>query len=217
MINAETITRGLKLVVKGTADEGNNALKEFEEYFANNPWPMTMNKDSALEALQFLLDEKLPDPEPSDVIMSLITFETKKAPKLSKRKKVLVENLRILIENSKTIECNHEKLGVAPFIHGGGLSPTFAAPELICLDCGLNVTLFSGIKPDKYGLKIPKKDLKSLNDWADSCFNDRSKQIHFSDDITKDPFGCYEKSVKWDGPIPVKIVNQKVLESNTGR
>jgi len=217
MINAETITRGLKLVVKGTADEGNNALKEFEEYFANNPWPMCMNKDSALEALQFLLDEKLPDPEPSDVMVSLLTMETRKAAKLSDDQRELVKKLRTLIENSKTIECNHETLGIAPFIHGGGFSPTFAAPELICLKCGLNITLFSGIKPNKYGLKIPKKDLKSLNDWAESCLNDRSKQIHFSDDITKDPLGHYEKSVKWDGPIPVKIVNQKVLESNTGR
>ena len=224
MMNSEQLNKGLKLIVNESPEQGKRALQEFEEYFATNPWPINFNKQDCLDSLQLLMDEKLPEDDPGEALISLLLMESKTPMKLSKVQKDMVKQLKTIFESAKTVECDHEKLGLAPFVHGGGFSPMFAAPELICLVCGLNVTLFSGIKPNKYGLKILKKDLKSINDWAAKCLNtatrdknDATTWVHLSDDITKDPLGHYEKSMKWDGPIPVKIINQKTLESKSGQ
>jgi len=43
------------------------------------------------------------------------------------------------------------------------------------------------------------------------------KNVEFSDNISRDPKGNYEKSEnKWTDPIPFKIVDKKILEELSG-
>ena len=214
------LMEGVKLVVKGSKEEGELAVSGFEKHFSENPWPMSFNKDQAINAIQILLDEELPELDPGQAMMDLLLMQTRKPPTLSDEGKKLLERLKKVIRDANEIECTHENLGIAPFIHGGGFSPTFAAPELICTTCGLNVTLFPGIQPHKYGLKISKKNLAELNTWANECDKaqrETGKRVYVSDIITSDPIRAYDKSIKWDGPLPLKIDKPKVLESMSGK
>jgi len=218
-LTPKKLMEGVEIIVKGSSEGGQNVVNETEKYFEGNPWPINFSKDDAIQAIQYLLDEELPV-DPAAMFTDLMSARTRTMPKLSDEGKELLEKLKVVIRDAKGIECKHENLGLAPFYHGGGFSPTFAAPELICTTCGLNVTLFSGIKPHKYGLKISKKNLEVINTWAKECDEAQRSggdRVHSSNMITENPIKAYDKSIKWDGPIPLKIDKPKVLESMSGK
>jgi len=108
-------------------------------------------------------------------------------------------------------------LGIAAFMHGGGFTMPTHTAELICKDCGLNITLCPGIPTktykDDFGIIITPATLKKLDKWAESI--DRTK-VRSSSDILKDPVKIYNESIQWDKAIPLKIVDIKKLNSKTG-
>lgn len=221
-LTPKTFMQAVTIIVKEDIKRGKTIIEEFDTFFKVNPWPIQFSKRQAIHAIDCLLTETTPPLDPGTVMVDMMMMQSRKMPKLSATRKKNLEKLKTIIEGTKGDDCKHDDLGLAPFIHGGGFSPTFAAPELICKTCGLNVTLFLGIPIKKYkseyGITITKKNLAGVNKWATELFNDRSKgnKVNFSDNITEDPIGAYNNSIKWDGSIPLKIDNPTVLESKSG-
>jgi hypothetical protein len=222
---AETLTpklfmKAVTIIVKENDKNGQQVIEELETFFKVNPWPIQFSKKQAIHAIDCLLTKTMPPRDPGSVMVDMMMIQLRKMPKLSAARKFKLQRLKTIVEGAKGDDCKHEDLGLAPFIHGGGFTPTFAAPELICKSCGMNVTLFPGITVKKYkedyGIKITKTKLMEINKWAEQCFNNRKMRVQFSDHITEDPIGAYNNSVKWDGPIPLKIENQTVLQQKSG-
>jgi hypothetical protein len=231
MLTLEELKKNIETIVKGSLKDGRSIIIELKKYFENDVWPSTMNKQRTIEGLNLLINGNLPEPDPGQIMMDLMFLQSKKPIRISSQRKHLLEQLRDMIQTSKDVSCNHEKLVIAPFLHGGGFTPIIARPELICLNCGLNITLgmFRQRKNSKrifreehYGLRVTnKKELKKLFEW---CGNEEEhngrilKNVRYADDITKDPKGEYEKSAnKWLGQIPFEIIDKEKLEALTGR
>jgi hypothetical protein len=191
------------------------AVQAFKDFLTINGWPMGYAKETATKALRLLIQEELPD-DPVGPLLDMMAGVTRTPAKLNEFQKGNLREMIKIINTSEPHKCKHEKLGIAAFIHGGGFSPMYNAPELICRNCGLNVTLFKHTTVQRYrsdfGIRISKKNLEGLNTWA----NDGQKRVHSSSDLTKDPIGCYNRSTKWKGPIPLKIEKPLKLESKSG-
>ena len=223
MLTQEKLAEGIKIIAKDSLEDENEAIKKFQEYFKDNFWPPTMSKTKTLKGLQMLMDEELPESDPAEAIVDMMAMQTRKPLKISKRRKGLLKKLKKLIEDSKDNDCSHphEDLGIAAFMHGGGFTPNIGVPELICKTCGLNISLFRGIVPKKYGIKISKTNLKKLSEWANHCLNnqnyeDKSTHVLSANDITKNPLMAYKNTVKWEKEVPVEIVNPGKATLNTG-
>jgi hypothetical protein len=147
-------------------------------------------------------------------------FQTRLAPKISKSRKELLIHLRDIIQNSSTVTCDHADLGIAPFIHGGGFFPTQVWPELICKKCGLNITLFRNRNLFQLGIKINKKEMNKIYDWCKEFYSDMTpkgnKHALSASKIVEDPISEYKRSEKWMKPVPIKIIDKKLLESKSG-
>ena len=165
---AETLTpkifmKGVEVIVKEDDEKGEKIIEELDKFFKVNPWPMQFSKKQAIHAIDCLLTETMPPRDPGSVMVDMMMMQSRKMPKLSAERKFKLQRLKTIVEGAKGDDCKHEDLGLAPFLHGGGLSPEFAVPELICKLCGMNVTLFSGIDVKKYkteyGIKITKSNL----------------------------------------------------------
>lgn len=217
------LANGIEAIVKQHfLAEGKKFIDTMKSYFKKHPWPSSINKEMITNSIDLLLEEKLPAPSASEVFTDLMMLQTRSAPKISANRKKLLKELKEIILTSKTVKCIHlnSNLGIAPFIHGGGFTPTFAAPELICLNCGANVTLFPGRKLEKeFGIKISKKDRKKIDDWVKECEKNSHKTKKFirsSSNLPLDPIGEYQKSIQWKGEIPITIVNTKLFDSKSG-
>jgi hypothetical protein len=221
MLTQKRFANGIKIIVKDSLEDGNEEIETFQEYFKENSWPPTMSKTKTLKGLQMFIDEELPTPDPGEVMVDMMLMQSRKPLKFSKKRKGLLKKLKKLIEDSKDNDCPHEDLGIAAFMHGGGFTPNIGVPELICKTCGLNISLFSGIIPQEYGIKISKPNLKKLNAWANDRLNnqsyeDKSTHVLSANHITKNPLMAYKNTVKWEEEVPVKILNPDKATSKTG-
>jgi len=191
------------------------AVQLFQKYIDKHGWPIAYPKSRTCDAIRLLISEELPD-DPTQVLMDMITGVDRKPAKLTKNRRDNLKIIMRIINKAGRHKCKHKDLGVAPFLHGGGFYPmTYNVPELICKDCGLNVTLSQYIKIDEYrknlGIVISKHFLEALHYWASTC-----KNVQSSRDIVRDPIGAYNKSTKWIGPVRIKIENSAKLESKSG-
>lgn len=219
MLNPKKLTDIFKIIIKESPEKGMDAVKKLKKYLDKNSWPIAMRKEDALKAIDMLLNEKLPEQELGQAMVDMMLMQTRKAPTISKKSAALLKEVKTIIENAKEIECDHTSLGIAPFMHGGGFTPNIGLPELICKKCGVNVTLHKGIVPKEYGIKILKKDLKTINQWAETCFSSQRSghRVHSANEIIDDPILAYEHSIKWDAEIPIKITDPKLFQSMTGK
>lgn len=212
----QTILNSVKRIVKNRGQA--KAVEEFQSCMNKDGWPIAYAKSTACEAIRALIREELPD-DPVQMFTSMMMGSVVKPIKLTKsQKNSLTEVIKIIGKAKRQYKCEHN-LGIAPFIHGGGFTPTHNIPELICLKCGLNVTLPERIEVGTYrkdfGIVITKKALNEINNWANNL-DIRRNRVYSSSDITKDPIGMYNKSAKWTGQIPIKISNRRKLESKSG-
>lgn len=221
MLTQEKLAEGVKVIVKDSLEGGKQVVEKFQEYFKDNSWPPTMSRTKTLKGLQMLIDEKLPESDPGEVMVDMLAMQTRTPLKISKARKSLLKKLKKLIEDSKDNGCAHEDLGIAVFMHGGGFCPVIGVPELICKTCGLNISLFPEMIPKEYGIKVSKPNLKKLNSWANERLNsqnyeDRSTRVLSANDITKNPLMAYKNTVQWEKEVPVEILNSEKATSNTG-
>lgn len=201
-------------VLKGDGEMA--AIEEFQAFLEDNGWPMGYAKSSFHNAMTNIIEEELPD-DPEGVLLDMVLGQTRSAIKLKESQKVVLRKMVELANSSERHKCEHGKhLGIAPFMHGGGFSPPYTKPEVICTACGLNVTLYypgsiTRFKKD-FGLDVTKDQLKELMDWANSC-----RRVASANGILRDPIGAYNRSKNhWEKEIPFKIVNRKKFESKSG-
>ncbi len=208
----ETITN----IVKKTWQK--EAFKKFETFMQKNPWPANLNKDRTVESIQQLVDGKL-DLDLGTIMIDMMAMQTRKAPKLTSHQKKLLQKMQEIIKAKEVDFCPHKKFGVAVFMHGGGFTPNFAYPELMCTSCGLNFTIFPERKLSEAGIKISNKHRKELIEWATKCEKDRNCRIPWIDAemMIKNPVSAYEKSDnKWPNEVMVKVVDYEKLQSKSG-
>jgi len=191
------------------------AIEEFQAFLADNGWPMGYAKSVFRDAMDKIIQEELPD-NPEGAIMDMMLGQKRTPIKLGGGQRAALRKMVGLVNAAERHKCEHECLGIAPFMHGGGFRPTYTTPEAICTACGLNVTLYypesiAQFKKD-FGLDVTKAQLKELMDWANSCRN-----VVSASDILRDPIGAYNRSKHhWEKEIPFKIANRKKFESKSG-
>ena len=196
-------------------EDKESPIRELTDYFKKNPWPQAMSKEQCLSAIDLVIESKLP---PGNPLVDLLSMEKKVIPRMNKTQLKWLEQMKEIIVNSEMASCDHKDIGIAPFLHGGGFTPGFAAvPELICPECGLNVTLFSETKLEDIGLEMSKEDFQALTDWAKGCYERRSeKKVLSSSIITDNPVSALTKSPnKWKGILPT-ITNLVELGKKSG-
>lgn len=223
MLKKEKVEEILKIIAKKPLENIKQMVDEVEKHFQKNSWSLEKNKQDLIKALQYLHDSEIPMGMGS--FLDFMSGTIRKLPKLSDEVKEQIERLQNIIKNAKVTICEHKNLGIAPFLYGGGFTPIIVRPDLICLNCGLNVTLYT-VHDKKYeeifGLEIIDKDCFSkIFEWVggekEYGRNSLLKGVLDSDDLINDPKGIYEKSEnKWMGSIPFKIVDKNLLESLSG-
>jgi len=181
-------------------------------------FPPTCSKEVLLKELQNFIDEKIKH-DPQQALVDLATFTSRSPVKLTKHKRENLKKVYKLISDAKPAKCKHKNLGIAPFFHGGGFSPVFNyVPELICTDCGLNVSLWNSRTSKQLGLKFRRPvSIKTLNEWSTNLDPGKAN-IQSANNILDDPIAAFESSVtKWDKkPFPIEVVYHKKLESFSG-
>ena len=194
------------------------ALESFEEHLANNKWPLSYPKSKVIKTCELLIKEEVYEDIHSQTL-DLLLFQTRTAPKTTAAQKKMLRKIISLTENSEQIQCDHKNLGIAVFTSGGGFTPPFASPEVICLDCGLNVTIYSPRNyrefSKEFGLQGGKKAFRMLGEWAMECM--KKGGVEWVDDVPNDPIGQYNKAkYKWNKKIPFRISDKKAFEEHTG-
>ena len=208
------ISKAIMDIVKGRGQV--RAVASFAKYAKNNNWPFSYSMTETTEAIRMLIDGKLVD-GPETLMLNLLMGMNRKQIKLTYFQKERLEKIISIIKGMEKVACAHKTLVIAPFIHGGGFCMPSTVPELICLDCGLNVTLGLHAKsPEDYaknfGITIKQKNIDALHEWAKKC-----KRVISSNGITSDPTTAYNNSPsKWPGKIPFEIKNIKLLDSRSG-
>jgi hypothetical protein len=181
-------------------------------YLKKNGWDISINKEKTIKDLKNILNGKL-EKDPHQQLVDLLLFQKRSAIQLSEKQKDSLRKILSLIENSENKKCQHKELVIGYFLHGGGFCPIYPQPELICLDCGLNITLYNS---KNKGIQISDKDMDALEKFGFQLMKDR-KKMHFAEVITRDPIKAYNETQKWEGPLPLKIVDVKKLEENSGK
>jgi len=172
-------------------------------------WPSNLNKNVIIEYLQNISNEKI-ESDPGEELLDLLTSTKRSAAKISLEQKDRLRNIIKAIQSSHTADCKHKTLGVAIFMHGGGFTPMFPLPELICTSCGLNITVTHELTLENCGLKVSPAHIDELGDWASKCFTSREDHQRFSpvEDMVRNPIKAYEESCfKFPNKIKVRIVD----------
>jgi len=178
--------------------------------------PLSHNKEKMIEDITTLLNDKPLENYAHDLLAMMLCRETKVLKFTDSQKEQLSALVRFLKETEYK-RCEHHNLGIGVFMHGGGFMPTHNLPELICIDCGLNITLgkkFEYLESD-IGLSMDEKSYESLHAWAYSLFGGKGK-TEYAEVITKNPIEAYKRSPKWDGDLPT-ITDRAKLEASSGR
>ncbi len=211
-------------LLKGTMDsvmaDKEDAIKDFESYLENNGWPMGYAKSMFKRAINHIIQEELPD-DPEGALIDLLLGQARKAIKITDQQKIAFKQMVKLADAAERKKCQHEDMGIAPFMHGGGFTMMFARPEVICTTCGLNVTLCIpkklsakelSVLEKEFGIKTTISKLTELRKWADVC-----KRVTSASDILRDPISAYNNSSnRWAGKFPFTITDRKKFESKSG-
>jgi len=205
------LNKTLNAIIKSRSQK--KAVIEFSDFINKHGWPVAINNSEVIKALKLIISEKLPHDPSGDLVNTLMNIE-RKVIKLTNYQKRMLEEVITHIDSSDRNTCNHKNIGISTFMHGGGFCMTTNLPEIICLDCGLNVTLRNYKEnisfETEYGISIQPDDVRKLFVWANK------QQVYSADIINKDPIGAYNKSANWPGTLPFTIIDAKVLENKSG-
>ena len=220
MFTQNQLKQVISSIVEDPIDWAKDTVEQVEEFFETNLWPLNLNREKTLKAIDCLITGEMPELDPATVMIDMMLLQSRKMPKISKARKGLLKRIKKVFEDAKVNDCKHENTRIGVFMHGGGFSPTFGAPELICLDCSLNITLYPGIKPKEYGLKISKKSLAELNDWAKKEFKNQDYQsgrvVLSANKIVENPVAAYNKTIQWQEKVPVEFLDFETVTKRTG-
>lgn len=211
-------------VINGSS-ESRKFIDAFEYIYKDNyPMLSCLNRVSLCEKLQEVVDDVVPKMNSEDVATSLFGFVKKKVY-LNASQKEDILRIKSIIQNAKSYECEHKTLSVIPLLHGGGFTPDFAMPELVCPDCYLNVTLYptncvvngNRFTNESIGIKISKQDNDAFINFVNKCLYSPLKiHIHPSCNMIRTPKKVYESSQKFFEDYTIEIINKELFESKTG-
>jgi len=193
------------------------AVDDFQRFIAVNGWPLAVTKQSIYKALDYLDANKLPESE-NDLLDMLIYGQKRSLPILTNYQKKMLKKIRKIVKTAKKDICKHE-IRISLFYHGGGFScMLFAQPELICIKCGLNVTINSSKIEDlkDIGLSTTQKQLDQVNAWVKKCVDDKKIKILFAEKISDDPIKALTLSEICPYKFPFKIIDVVKFESKSG-
>jgi len=193
------------------------AVKKLKLFAETNKWPRANNKNVVHDTIKMLVKNKIPKDAHQETLDTLL-FQTRTLPKVNANRMALLKEIDKIIRQAEYDTCDH-KIEIGVFMHGGGFCMPVGLPELICVKCGLNVTIGTA-KPvnvmKNLGLKVSKKDLDQLQKWAKDCFMDRNIKVWSSSDITSDPIKALGNTAKWPHKCPFEIVDVDKLEKASG-
>lgn len=216
MITYENLSKVMANLQRGDI-KAKEAVKHMRKHVRNAKWPSSLSKEAFIDGCTNLLNGKVKTDDHTSLVNALFMCTTV----VKSLSKVQKESLKKIITMCKEMEdtvCGHKNVGLYPFLHGGGFCEVIAAPELICSDCGLNVTIHS--HKDRLGnpgMKIKKEFLIKLCAWCCKQLNEEKRRIWSSSMIMSDPIGMAAKSIKWPGKVEIKIVNKKKVEARSGQ
>ena len=206
------LTSTIRKIVKKRSQT--KAVEEFKTIIEKYGWPMNVHKDTAYRTIDSVLQGQLLDDHQNTINMLLGCVTV--FPKLNEFQKARLNELKIIIQKAKSKKCQHD-MKISVFYHGGGLTPILNPyPELICSNCGLNITVFGRTREHvkKLGLSILQKDLDKLYTWAAKKFKEH--KVQSASIITADPIRALNSSEVYPRKFPFKITNLETFESKSG-
>lgn len=192
-------------------------VTDFQKFIDVNGWPISVTKQSIYKALDYFDVGELPKSEDSLLDMFLYG-QQRTLPTLTDYQKEMLKKVRGIVKKAKKGTCKHE-IKITSFYHGGGFSGMlYARPELICIKCGLNVTINTSKTEDLkiVGLSTSQKQLDRVNVWAKKCLDDKKIKILSASEITNDPIRALTVSEIWPYKFPFKIKDVGKFESRSG-
>jgi len=192
------------------------AVKRVVDHLKENGFPASQNKENLIKGLNKIINEEGPDLEQQ--LVDMVTYTSRTAIKLTKFQASNLRKIRTAIDEAKVHKiCSHENIAMTGSIHGGGFTPSRPLPEVICRDCGANVTFYSGnpeIYRDDYGVKIERDGLEALKKWLVS---ESRKSFAYGEDVVKDTQSVLARCTLWEGKLPFKIVNPTIFSARSGK
>jgi len=212
MNSTQILKRAVEMVA---ARKHKKAIELVREHFESNKVEAGFNKEITVKRLKEVIalgtGKKEPEMEPIDLLhMGLgnrrkVTLFTDGAVKALK-------NIIEIVGNVKQGGCGHSNAKVIPLLYGGGFTPIMVEPELVCPDCGLNVTLTRQCVVDA---GVPEEYLKELYEWGRK--DNKEKGVQSSNNVMTRPREILEQSKQWDGDMePIFAVIRK-LEPFSGQ
>lgn len=197
------------IVIRG---HHNKAVKMVRAHFEGSKLEAGFNKKVARKRLEELIalgtGERELEMEPVD-LLHLGMGEKRKVKRFSDAMIKSLENIIKMMDHVEVGGCDHSNAKVIPLLYGGGFTPMMSRPELVCPDCGLNVTLDRKSVVEA-GLSIDY--IRDLYEWSRI-----QKGVLSSNDVVTQPRETLEKSKQYEGDMePIFAVIRK-LEPFSGQ
>lgn len=190
----------------------NKAVELVREHFEGNKLEAGFNKNVAKKRLKEVIalgtGKKELEIEPIDLVYMGMGEKRKVKPFGDAMVKALKSIMKI-VDGAEQSECDHGNAKIIPLLYGGGFTPMMSRPELVCPDCGLNVTLDKKAVMDA---GVPKEYLKHLHGWSIKQGN-----VLSSSKVVTNPRETLEESTHYDGDVEPIFKVIKKLESLSGQ
>ena len=221
----------LKVLIKSMDDIINEkgqeqAVEQVVNHLKENGFPPSQNKEILIKSLNKIIHEEGPDD--MGQIMDMVIGVERTAIKLTKPQADNLRKIRTAVEEAETHNiCPHKNIAMIGSLHGGGFTPMISLPEVVCRDCGANVTLYfmqyevTELEPEKcgeaYGIEIGKSGIEKLKQWVGADMSDTRKKSAYGEEVVKDPQGVLARCTLWEGKLPFEIVDPALFSARSGK
>ena len=203
----------LQQAVNMVTDSSNSekAVELVREHFEDNKVEAGFNKDVAKKRLEHVIalgtGKKELEIEPIDLFF-LGMGEKREVKPFSDDMIEALKNIVKIIGGVEVDKCDHSNAKVIPLLYGGGFTPTMVEPELVCPDCGLNVTL---TRQRIIDAGLSKEYIKELYEWGSQ--DNKEKGVQSSSHIATRTRELFDKSKQYDGDMePIFKIIDKIEE-----
>jgi hypothetical protein len=213
----ETLEKAIENLL--TKKNQKRAVKSVQDYLSANGFPPSHNKDNLIRQLNRVIEEEGPDSHQQ--VVDMLLWQKTKPVKLTKAQKANLALIRDLIINAPVqCACEHKHVALTGSLHGGGFSPLLPYPEIICRDCGVNVTIYTGDSKtllNEYGIEISKKNLVTVKEWLGMGEEYMGrKKFAFGEDVVKNPQRVLTECDVWEGELPFAITDLEKFNARSG-
>lgn len=196
------------------------AVESVSRYLQENGLSPNYSKDVLTRDLNRIIHGEGPDEHRRT--LDMLFFQKSEPLRLTQPQKNNLIRIRDMIAEAPVPNtCTHKNLALTGSLHGGGFTPLLPYPEIICRDCGVNVTLYTmNVKLilDEYGVSLTKKNAAELKEWLgfDKEYMGR-KRFAFGEDVLKDPQRVLSECELWKGELPFQIADLEKFTARSGK